>query len=171
MSSSIVLPPGFGYVAAGLVSTAWVLGWQMLVVGKHRKKSGIKYPQLYAEKAEADASKEAYLFNCAQRAHQNTLEHMPIIVVTTLVTAMKYPVFAGYACGLWALSRILYTLGYTTGDPAKRNTRGGILGELPVFGMCIPSSQIVSPGVDVATSLGLLFCSAYTAFDLLRSSA
>lgn len=151
MSSSIVLPPGFGYVAAGLVSTAWVLGWQMLVVGKHRKKSGIKYPQLYAEKAEADASKEAYLFNCAQRAHQNTLEHMPIIVVTTLVTAMKYPVFAGYACGLWALSRILYTLGYTTGDPAKRNTRGGILGELPVF--------------------GLLFCSAYTAFDLLRSSA
>ncbi|KAG1859783.1 hypothetical protein F4604DRAFT_1150667 [Suillus subluteus] len=151
MSSSIVLPPGFGYVAAGLVSTAWVLGWQMLVVGKHRTKSGIKYPQLYAEKAEADASKEAFLFNCAQRAHQNTLEHMPIIVVTTLVTAMKYPVFAGYGCGLWALSRVLYTLGYTTGDPAKRNTRGGILGELPVFGLFLGST--------------------YTAFDLIRSSA
>ncbi|KAG2364813.1 hypothetical protein BDR07DRAFT_1400743 [Suillus spraguei] len=151
MSSSIILPPGFGYVAAGLVSTAWVLGWQALVVGSHRKKSGIKYPQLYAEKAEADASKEAFLFNCAQRAHQNTIEHMPLIIVTTLVTAMKYPVFAGYASGLWALSRVLYTVGYTTGDPVKRNTRGGILGEVPLF--------------------GLLLGSTYAAFDLVRSSA
>lgn len=151
MSSSIVLPPSFGYVAAGLVSTVWVLGWQMLVVGKHRKRSGIKYPQLYAEKAEAEASKDAFLFNCAQRAHQNTIEHMPIVVVTTLVTSMKNPVFAGYACGLWALSRVLYTLGYTTGDPVKRNTRGGILGELPLFGLFLGST--------------------YTAFDLLRSSA
>ncbi|KIK37117.1 hypothetical protein CY34DRAFT_810652 [Suillus luteus UH-Slu-Lm8-n1] len=151
MSSSIVLPPGFGHVAAGLVTTAWVLGWQALVVGSYRTKSGIKYPQLYAEKAEADASKEAFLFNCAQRAHQNTIEHMPLIIVTTLVASMKYPVFAGYASGLWALSRVLYTLGYTTGDPAKRNTRGGILGELPLF--------------------GLLLGSTYTAFSLLCSSA
>ncbi|KAG0697748.1 hypothetical protein DFH29DRAFT_944901 [Suillus ampliporus] len=151
MSSPIVLPAGFGYVAAGLVSTAWVLGWQMIVVGSHRKKSGVKYPQLYAEKAEANASKAALLFNCAQRAHQNTLEHMPLIIVSTLVTALKHPVLAGYACGFWALSRVLYTLGYTTGDPVKRNTRGGILGELPLF--------------------GLLLGSTYTAFDLLRSSA
>ncbi|KAG1902732.1 uncharacterized protein F5891DRAFT_1143277 [Suillus fuscotomentosus] len=150
MSSSIAFPSSFGYVAAGLVSTAWVLGWQALVVGGHRKKSGIKYPQLYAEKAEADASKEALLFNCAQRAHQNTIEHMPIIIVTTLTTSMRHPVLAGYACGLWALSRVLYTLGYTTGDPVKRNTRGGILGELPLF--------------------VLLLGSTYTAFDLLRSA-
>ncbi|KAG2337632.1 membrane-associated proteins in eicosanoid and glutathione metabolism [Suillus weaverae] len=151
MSLSIVLPPGFGYVAAGLVSTAWVLGWQALVVSSHRSKSGIKYPQLYAEKAEADASKEAFLYNCAQRAHQNTIEHMPLIIVTTLATSMKHPVFAGYACGSWALSRVLYTLGYITGDPVKRNTRGGILGEFLV--------------------VGLLLSSTYTAFELLRSSA
>ncbi|OAX37877.1 membrane-associated proteins in eicosanoid and glutathione metabolism [Rhizopogon vinicolor AM-OR11-026] len=151
MPSSITLPPGYGYVAAGFVCTAWVLGWQALVVGSHRTKSGIKYPQLYAEKAEAAASKEALLFNCAQRSHQNTIEHMPLIILTTLVTAMKYPVFAGYACGFWALSRVLYTLGYTTGDPVKRNTRGGILGEIPL--------------------VGLLLGSTYTAFDLLRSSA
>ena len=35
----------YGYVAAGFVCTAWVLGWQALVVGSHRTKSGIKYPQ------------------------------------------------------------------------------------------------------------------------------
>jgi glutathione S-transferase len=58
---------------------------------------------VYAEKAEADASKEAFLFNCAQRkssfteyvvpfiltmiligAHQNTIEHMPLIIVTSV---------------------------------------------------------------------------------------
>ncbi|KAJ8589207.1 membrane-associated proteins in eicosanoid and glutathione metabolism [Rhizopogon salebrosus TDB-379] len=149
--SPSVFPPDYGYVAAGFVCTAWLLGWQAVVVNSHRTKSGIQYPQLYAEKAEAAASKEAFLFNCAQRAHQNTIEHMPLIIVTTLVTAMKHPVFAGYACGFWAVSRVLYTIGYTTGDPAKRNTRGGIIGELPLA--------------------GLLLGSTYTAFDLLRSSS
>ncbi|KIJ66631.1 hypothetical protein HYDPIDRAFT_174655 [Hydnomerulius pinastri MD-312] len=150
MSTPIVLPAGFGYVGAALVSTVWVMAWQMILVGRHRKRSGVNYPQLYAEKAEAAASKEAYLFNCAQRAHQNTLEHMPIILVTTLVTAVKYPVLAAAACGFWSLSRILYTIGYTTGDPAKRNTRGGILGEIPLF--------------------GLFFGSTYTAYQLIQGA-
>ena len=37
----------------------------------------------------------------------------------TLVSGVKYPVFAASACSFWVLTRILYTLGYTTGDPAK----------------------------------------------------
>ncbi|KAF9237038.1 hypothetical protein BU15DRAFT_63423 [Melanogaster broomeanus] len=135
MSTTIVLPADFGYVGAALVSTLWVLGFQMFLVGRYRGKAGIKYPQLYAEKAEAEASKEAHLFNCVQRAHQNTLEHMPIIFVSTLVTAVNYPLFAAVACGLWSFTRVLYTIGYASGDPAKRNTRGGILGEFPLFGL------------------------------------
>ncbi|KAH7886372.1 hypothetical protein F5I97DRAFT_1937227 [Phlebopus sp. FC_14] len=150
MSTSIILPAEFGYVGAALVSTVWVLGWQVFVVGRHRTKSGIKYPQLYAEKAEAAASKDAHLFNCAQRAHQNTLEHFPFILVTTLVTGVKYPVLAASACAFWSFTRILYTIGYTSGDPAKRNTRGGILGEIPL--------------------IGLLFGSTYTAYSLVRGA-
>lgn len=113
---------------------------------------------VYAEKAEAAASKEALLFNCAQR-NVSLTEHPiariimmvfrctpkhdrayasyhcdvsihtePLLTLvnidtifwaSTLVTAMKHPVFAGYSCGFWALSRVLYTLGYTTGDPSK----------------------------------------------------
>jgi hypothetical protein len=137
MSSSIVLPPrwvplrsakrwyltplfsSFGYVAAGLVSTVWVLGWQMLVVGKHRKRSGIKYPQrvyrwcyynvwmlnrgvlqcmprkqkprlLKTPSSLTALSVNRHSPNIWSHsysrwflgAHQNTIEHMPIVVVT-----------------------------------------------------------------------------------------
>lgn len=56
-----------------------MLTWQSIVVGKYRKAANVPYPQAYAEKAEADASLDAKKFNCAQRAHQNTLESIPIV--------------------------------------------------------------------------------------------
>jgi glutathione S-transferase len=125
MSSTIIVPKGFAYTGAAVLSTAFVLLWQTSIVGGARKRAGIKYPQAYAEKAEAAASKEAFVFNCAQRAHQNTLEAIPFVLITTLITALKYPVPAAAACGLWSFSRIIYTLGYTTGEPKKR-TRGNV---------------------------------------------
>ncbi|KAH7909059.1 hypothetical protein BJ138DRAFT_1067711 [Hygrophoropsis aurantiaca] len=147
---SITLPTEYpAYVGAGLLSTVWLLGWQVTVVGRNRTASGIKYPQLYAEKAEAAASPAALRFNCAQRAHQNTLEHFPLILISTAIAGVKYPLLAGAAAGFWSFSRVLYTLGYTTGDPSKRNTRGGILGEVSV--------------------IGLLLASTYTIYDLIKS--
>jgi glutathione S-transferase len=120
--STVVVPHTFPYITAAILSTAFVLIGQAAVVAKTRRVAGIKYPQLYAEKAEAEASKDAYRFNCAQRAHQNTLEYFPIILTTTLVTSLKFPILAAAACGLWSFSRIAYTRGYTTGDPAKRHS-------------------------------------------------
>ncbi|KAF9237039.1 hypothetical protein BU15DRAFT_49212, partial [Melanogaster broomeanus] len=136
----VVSSDSFGYVGAALVSTVWVLGFQTFLVGGYRWRSGIKFPQLYAEKAEAAASKDAHLFNCVQRAHQNTLERMPVVLVSTLVTAVKNPLYAAAACGLWSFSRVLYTIGYASGDPIKRNTRGGILGEISLFGLVLGAS-------------------------------
>ena len=60
---------------------------------------------------------------------------MPIILVTcvpfpmrefridwydrTLVSGTKYPILAASACAFWVLTRVLYTIGYTTGDVDK----------------------------------------------------
>ncbi|KJA25141.1 hypothetical protein HYPSUDRAFT_135445 [Hypholoma sublateritium FD-334 SS-4] len=119
MSITITLPDGFQFLGASFVSTVFLLFFQSTLVSKYRKSAGIAYPQVYADKAQVEASKDAIRFNCAQRAHQNTLENLPIVYVTTLLTGLKFPVIAASALGLWTISRVSYTRGYVTGDPAK----------------------------------------------------
>lgn len=85
-------------------------------------------------------------------------------LASTAVTAIKYPVFAAGALGLYQLSRIVYTLGYTTGEPAKRN-RGafgyiGLLSEHHLLPLRLFSAK---------RNPGLILGSSYTAFDLVRS--
>ncbi|RDB29642.1 Microsomal glutathione S-transferase 3 [Hypsizygus marmoreus] len=143
MSTTIIVPQGFQYVAASLLSTVVVLVGQNITVSRWRKRSGIKYPQLYAEKAETAASKDALVFNCAQRAHQNTLENIPIIYLTTLLAAVKFPIVAASACGLWSLSRIAYTRGYLTGVPAKRVGIFHVAGSVAMLGLLLTSFYTV----------------------------
>lgn len=122
--AAIVLPSGYNYTIAAVVSTFWVTAFQVIRVGRARKAAKIDYPQLYAEKSEAAASKEAQVFNCTQRAHANTLEWLPQIITSTLVIGLKFPVLAASVCGVWSVSRILYTIGYASGNPSKRNLLG-----------------------------------------------
>lgn len=44
---------------------------------------------------------------------------MPIVVGSTLIAGLTYPVAAAALCGTWVFSRILYSIGYSTGDPKK----------------------------------------------------
>jgi len=140
---TIVLSDDYVYVAGGILSTIFVLLGQSVVVGNTRKAAGIQYPQLYAEKAEAEKSPAAFKFNCAQRAHQNSLENISMIHVLTLLTSIKYPKFAAAACLAWSIGRGLYTRGYLAG-PAKRNSSGGILGTFAT--MALLSSSIYTVG-------------------------
>ncbi|KAJ2912153.1 hypothetical protein MD484_g8260, partial [Candolleomyces efflorescens] len=142
MSASLV-PQGFGYVGAALVSTIFLLIGQSQVVSIKRKKAGIEYPQMYADKLQEKESKDALVFNCAQRAHQNTLENIPIVYVTTIVAGLQYPVYSASVCAFWVLSRILYTRGYISGDPKKRVS--------------------VAYGLATVGLLGNLACATYTA--------
>ncbi|KAG5730708.1 Microsomal glutathione S-transferase 3 [Termitomyces sp. T112] len=147
MTVTVTVPDGLEYVAASLLSTVFVLVGHSINVSKWRKRSGIKYPQLYAEKAEVEASRDALIFNCAQRAHANTLENLPMIYATTLITAVKYPIVAAAACGAWSLSRIFYTRGYLSGDPKKRTGAGYTLGTAGFFTLLLTSIYTVGQAI------------------------
>ncbi|KAJ7507310.1 hypothetical protein B0H11DRAFT_199425 [Mycena galericulata] len=150
--STFTVPTGFSYVVAALTATPILLTWQTFVVRRNRKLSGIEYPRLYADKAEMDASPAAVKFNCAQRAHQNTLEHIAQVYMMTIVLGLKYPVVAASALGLWVVGRIAYTRGYATGIPAKRNNIIARLSNGPsmltlLVGSIYSAYQLVSEGI------------------------
>ena len=44
---------------------------------------------------------------------------LPVVLAGTLISGLKYPIATAALGGLWFVSRIVYTIGYTTGDPKK----------------------------------------------------
>ncbi|KAE8210584.1 hypothetical protein CF327_g5563 [Tilletia walkeri] len=134
MALVLTVPPTYGYVGISAFGAILVTTWQMILVSAARKNSGIKYPQLYAEKAEVAASRKAQIFNCTQRAHANTLETLPTFMFCTLVGGLKHPRTTSILAGVWLFSRVIYTLGYATGEPSKRS-RGAYPGSLALLGL------------------------------------
>ena len=113
----------FGYVIFCIVYTIIMNIYLMINVGKARKKYGVKYPAMYSDSSN--------MFNCIQRAHQNTLEQLPIFLVLLMIVGTAFPKYAA-ACGaIYVTSRFSYAWGYYTGDPEKRLKSGyGIIGYL-----------------------------------------
>ncbi|KAL5533960.1 hypothetical protein ACEPAG_420 [Sanghuangporus baumii] len=116
---SINVPEGYSYVFAVATATVFLNSYQMVNTARARKASGIPYPYAYAEKAEVASNSAAQKFNCAQRAHQNTLEHAPYVLYSLLVTGLKYPYLSAALGTPWVVGRFLYTRGYSSGDPKK----------------------------------------------------
>ncbi|KAI0699356.1 membrane-associated proteins in eicosanoid and glutathione metabolism [Cerioporus squamosus] len=145
-AASIVLPKEFAYPVATAVSSFYLLLWQTIKVSRARKAAKVDYPQVYADKAEAAANKAALAFNCTQRAHQNTLEVLPVVLTGTLISGLKYPIAAAALSGVWVLARVFYTIGYSTGDPKKRNMLGaGAIGSLGLMGLIgLSTASVVS---------------------------
>ncbi|CAE6522686.1 unnamed protein product [Rhizoctonia solani] len=147
MSTTITIPDNYGYVALAAISTGFLTAFQTTIVSKARKTAGIEYPRLYAEKEEQDKSIDALKFNCAQRAHQNTLEWLPHVLFFTAFLGLRRPILAASLGGLWSASRVLYTIGYASGDPKKRNTRGGIFSSVAYLGLLFGATYA---GVELA---------------------
>lgn len=75
--------------------------------------SDVKYPTLYA-------ASNATPFNCIQRAHQNSLETFPGVMLLLVLGAAVNPRRAALAGLGWGVARVVYFLGYATGNPEGR---------------------------------------------------
>ncbi|XP_005739001.1 microsomal glutathione S-transferase 3-like [Pundamilia nyererei] len=84
MDALTVLPSNFGYVILTYLYSWIMLGYLAVKVGGARKKYNVKYPTMYSDKEQ--------VFNCIQRAHQNTLEVYPQWLVFQTIAALVYPV-------------------------------------------------------------------------------
>ncbi|KAH7434091.1 hypothetical protein KP509_07G100600 [Ceratopteris richardii] len=86
--------------------------------------------------------KEDSVFNCYQRAHQNTLESYPAFMSLLILGGLGYPITASVFGMIWVAGRVVYSLGYFSGDPRKRLQGAwhmigllGLLGTTCVFGV------------------------------------
>lgn len=139
---TLVLPDGYQYVAGSLLSAAWVIIWQILRINPARKAAGIPYPQLYAENTQLKDNPAALRYNCVQRCHQNTLESIPLILISTLITGLKYPYIAATMSFFWVLTRVAFTIGYSSGVPNKR-AAGAASGSLVLMGLLVAATVTV----------------------------
>ncbi|PAV19930.1 membrane-associated s in eicosanoid and glutathione metabolism [Pyrrhoderma noxium] len=76
-------------------------------------------------------------------AHQNTLGSLPHYILNLSVTVLKRPYLSASLGALWLAGRIFYTIGYSSGDPKRRLTRGGYLSSAALIGLILTSTYTV----------------------------
>ncbi|KAL2047205.1 hypothetical protein N7G274_001224 [Stereocaulon virgatum] len=141
-SLTVTIPREYGYVLLAATLSTLVGTYQSINVGTHRRAAKVPYPNAYASAAEAKESKDKYLFNCAQRAHGNFLEHQPQFLVGLLVGGVRYPVISASLGVAWCVSRVLYTWGYCRADKTDGSGRlVGAVGNLFELGLLVLSGM------------------------------
>merc|ERR1711962_1891490 len=113
----------YGAVILVFVASTVLMEWLFYNVYTARKTYDVKYPAMYGD--------THHLFNCIQRAHQNTLEVYPLFLSSLFVTGVNAPVVAAAAGAVWIVSRVVYAKGYYTGHPEKRHY--GLFGNLALL--------------------------------------
>ena len=129
---NVNVSPEYGYVVMVGTGMVFVNLWKMMKIGGLRKKLNIKYPTMYSD--------EHPIFNCYQRAHQNTLEFVPFFYPALLTAGLRHPIGAAIAGSVFCVGRVIYAIGYQSGDPEKR-VPGALISEvfglLPLLGMSV----------------------------------
>jgi len=138
-----VLPENYGYVIFTAVGSTFVNMWMAINVGRARKKYGVKYPIMYSSENGGEN-----MFNCIQRAHQNTLEGYPSFLMLLLLGGLQYPRLSAGAGVVYLLGRIVYARGYYTGDAQGR----------------VPGAILTSLSTLFMIDLGLAFGSQFTPY-------
>ncbi|KAJ3270713.1 Microsomal glutathione S-transferase 3 [Terramyces sp. JEL0728] len=117
----VTLNKHHGYVMLTLVATEFTLMHLGIKVSKARKLAGVPYPLMYAAKEEAEQDSKKHVFNCVQRAHQNTLELVPGFLIFLVLSGIEYPLVSSVSGVVYLAGRIAFAGGYSTGDPKKRS--------------------------------------------------
>lgn len=98
------------YVAIVSLLALLTYFWMSLQVGRARAKCGIQAPAMTGDP----------VLERTIRAHYNTLEWLPLLLVPMWLFAMYWSDLVAAILGLvWIVGRILYALGYVA-DPKKR---------------------------------------------------
>ncbi|XP_058108053.1 uncharacterized protein LOC131251398 [Magnolia sinica] len=140
----VQVPAEYGCVVLVLLSYVFLNFWMAFQVGKARKKYKVFYPNLYAQESE---NKDAKLFNCIQRGHQNSLEVMPVFFTVLVLGGIRHPLIAAGLGAFYTVARFFYFTGYSTGKPENRMKLGGLY--FPAL-------------------MGLIICTASFGINLLR---
>ncbi|KAJ6261462.1 hypothetical protein Dda_4132 [Drechslerella dactyloides] len=122
----LTIPSEYGYVLFVALASTFVNQWHGIKVGSARRAAKVPYPNAYAPHAEAPTGSEKYVFNCAQRAHANFIEHLPQFYVSLFVSGLGFPKLAAGLGSLYLFGRVLYAIGYA--NPQKQNGTGRFLG-------------------------------------------
>ncbi|KAF7816286.1 microsomal glutathione S-transferase 3 [Senna tora] len=128
-----LLPREYGYVVIVLVLYCFLNVFMAIKVGMARRKYKVFYPTLYASESE---NKDAKLFNCVQRGHQNSLENMPMFFMLMILGGLKHPCISASLGSLYIVCRYFYFTGYSSGIPDNRN-KIGKYGSLALLGLLI----------------------------------
>ena len=144
---TLTIPKDYGYVLLGLVGTAFHCTTQAFFVGRSRDKHLTKEwvqenlkeeNEVFKKKYGYDISKGAYPdmtdgrhmskldystwleYSCAQRAHQNYVEGLPLALTTGAIAGLHFPRFAAGALLANIIGRQLYCSGYRNDGPEGR---------------------------------------------------
>ncbi len=78
---------------------------------------------------------------------QNTLELLPFFLPNLLLAGLRHPCYAGIFGAVFIVGRVVYSLGYYTGDPSKR-VPGALMS---MMGALLPLTALT-----VSTAAGIL---------------
>ncbi len=103
---------GHRWTALVSILALLVYFWMSLQVGRARGKCGIKPPAMTGDQ----------LLERAIRVHINTLEWLPIFLVSLWLFALYWNELVAAGLGIvWIVGRVVYATGYMA-EPGKRST-------------------------------------------------